>query len=64
MRVRIGRRTASAALMGMLLGAWCGAALAQYPQISDQLRQQSEAAKADADRRSDEAFAKALPESK
>jgi hypothetical protein len=48
--------------MGMLLGAWCGAALAQYPQISDQLRQQSEAAKADADRRSDEAFAKALPE--
>ena len=62
MRVRIGRRTASAALMGMLLGAWCGAALAQYPQISDQLRQQSEAAKADADRRSDEAFAKALPE--
>ena len=62
MRVRIGRPTASAALMGMLLGAWCGAALAQYPQISDQLRQQSEAAKADADRRSDEAFAKALPE--
>jgi hypothetical protein len=62
MRVRIGRRTAIAALMGMLLGAWCGAALAQYPQISDQLRQQSEAAKADADRRSDEAFAKALPE--
>jgi hypothetical protein len=62
MRVRIGRRTASAALMGILLGAWCGAALAQYPQISDQLRQQSEAAKADADRRSDEAFAKALPE--
>ena len=62
MRVRIGRRTASTALMGMLLGAWCGAALAQYPQISDQLRQQSEAAKADADRRSDEAFAKALPE--
>lgn len=62
MRVRIGRRAASAAVMGILLGAWCGAALAQYPQISDQLRQQSEAAKADADRRSDDAFAKALPE--
>ena len=62
MRVGIGRRAVNAALMGILLGAWCGAAPAQYPQISDDLRKQSEAAKAEADRRSDEAFAQAMPE--
>lgn len=62
MRVGIGRRAASAAVMGILLGMWCAAARAQYPQIPDELRRQSEAAKAEADRRSDEAFARALPE--
>jgi hypothetical protein len=48
--------------MGILLGIWCAAARAQYPQIPDELRRQSEAAKAEADRRSDEAFARAIPE--
>ena len=62
MRLGIGRRAASAAVMGILLGIWCAAARAQYPQIPDELRRQSEAAKAEADRRSDEAFARAIPE--
>jgi len=62
MRVGIGRRAASAAVMGILLGIWCAAARAQYPQIPDELRRQSEAAKAEADRRSDEAFARAIPQ--
>lgn len=62
MRVGIGRLAVNGAVVGIVVAGWCGAVVAQYPQISDELRQQSEAAKADADRRSDEAFAKALPE--
>ena len=62
MRVKSGRRAAVAAGVGVMLGALVGAVLAQYPQISDDLRKQAEAAKAEADRRSDEAFARALPE--
>ncbi len=37
-------------------------AAAQYPQMTDDVRRQSEAEKAAADRRSDEAFARAMPE--
>jgi hypothetical protein len=62
MRVKSGRRVAVAAGVGVMVGAWAGAVLAQYPQISDDMRKQAEAAKAEADRRSDEAFARALPE--
>jgi hypothetical protein len=62
MRVKSGRRAAVAAGVGVMLGAWAGAVLAQYPQISDEMRNQAEAAKAKADRRSDDAFARALPE--
>jgi len=62
MRVKSGRRAAVAAGVGVMLGALAGAVLAQYPQISDDMRMQAEAAKAEADRRSDDAFARALPE--
>jgi len=62
MRVKSGRRAAVAAGVGVMIGAWAGAVLAQYPQISDDMRMQAEAAKAEADRRSDDAFARALPE--
>jgi hypothetical protein len=47
---------------GIAVVAMAGVASAQYPQFSDEIRQRSEAAKAEADRRSDEAFARALPE--
>jgi hypothetical protein len=62
MRAMKSSRAAIAAGVGVMIGAWAGAVLAQYPQISDDLRKQAEAAKAEADRRSDEAFARALPE--
>jgi hypothetical protein len=62
MRAMSGRRAAVAAGVGVMIGAWAGAVLAQYPQISDDMRMQAEAAKAEADRRSDDAFARALPE--
>jgi len=62
MRVKSGRRAAVAAGVGVMIGAWAGAVLAQYPQISDDMRMQAEAAKSEADRRSDDAFARALPE--
>jgi hypothetical protein len=62
MRVKSGRRAAVAAGVGVMVGAWAGALFAQYPQISDDMRKQADAAKAEADRRSDEAFARALPE--
>lgn len=62
MRAMSSRRAAVAAGVGVMIGAWAGAVLAQYPQISDDMRMQAEAAKAEADRRSDEAFARALPE--
>jgi hypothetical protein len=62
MRVTSTKRAAIAAAVGIVVGGWAGAVLAQYPQISDDLRKQAEAAKAEADRRSDEAFARALPE--
>jgi len=62
MRAMKSSRAAVAAGVGLMIGAWAGAVLAQYPQISDDLRKQAEAAKAEADRRSDEAFARALPE--
>jgi hypothetical protein len=62
MRAMSSRRAAVAAGVGVMIGAWAGAVLAQYPQISDDMRMQAEASKAEADRRSDEAFARALPE--
>jgi hypothetical protein len=62
MRAMSSRRAAVAAGVGVMIGAWAGAVLAQYPQISDDMRKQAEAAKAEADRRSDDAFARALPE--
>ena len=62
MRAMSSRRVAVAAGVGVMIGAWAGAVLAQYPQISDDMRMQAEAAKAEADRRSDDAFARALPE--
>jgi hypothetical protein len=62
MRAMSSRRAAVAAGVGVMIGAWAGAVLAQYPQISDDMRMQAEAAKAEADRRSDDAFARALPE--
>ena len=60
MRVTSTKRAAIAAAVGIVVGGWAGAVLAQYPQISDDLRKQAEAAKAEADRRSDEAFARAI----
>lgn len=62
MRAMSSRRAAVAAGVGVMIGAWANAVLAQYPQISDDMRMQAEAAKAEADRRSDDAFAQALPE--
>jgi hypothetical protein len=62
MRAMSSRRAAVAAGVGVMIGAWANAVLAQYPQISDDMRMQAEAAKAEADRRSDDAFARALPE--
>ncbi len=47
--------------LGCLLTA-PGPTWAQYPQLTDQARRESEAEKVEADRRSDEAFARALPE--
>ncbi len=51
-----------AALAAALAGSHLETAVAQYPQLSDQARQAAAAAQAEADRRSDEAFARAMPE--
>lgn len=50
-----------AAAVGIVLAA-TAAASAQYPRIPEAIRVASEAARVEADRRSDEAFARALPE--
>lgn len=56
------RNLCKAALAVAIAGGHLGTAVAQYPQLSDQARQAAAAAQAEADRRSDEAFARALPE--
>lgn len=50
------------ALATAIVGSPFGLAFAQYPQLSNQDRQAAAAAQVEADRRSDEAFARALPE--
>lgn len=50
------------ALATAIVGSPFGLAFAQYPQLSNQDRQAAASAQVEADRRSDEAFARALPE--
>lgn len=56
------RNLRNAALAAAIVGSHLATAVAQYPQLSDQARQAAAAAQTEADRRSDEAFARAMPE--